>query len=1330
MRPFEKEDKYLFFGRNEHSLIFRERIYKSHFVSVLGPSGSGKSSFVRAKIIPELEEEGKSPEDPDRKWTVVKMQPGKEPMENLASALTSRIPELFHWDENITTKNVPEELKYFVRDKLYDSPLYLVEKIRLSKGFHEKLVIFVDQFEEVITQGKRENFEKTNRFIQFILQTLKATDVHVYIITAMRANYLEQCNRFPGFPEALNRNHFLLPPLNREQLREAIIGPQRSVDEHGKKPFEELVFDPVFVNALLNDMEREPSGLPFMQHILLKMFNEARKKEEWKLDQKLYVEHGGLSKAFEIHANDIFDKMYAMRQKACEKMLKSLCSKSVDGEGKRFKRTFTELAEEKSLKIEDIDNVISAFRDNGCQIFTTHRDDDGDECAREKPEDGLITIVHESIINKWKRLSDWADQEAEASTKYFVLHHRALNKNKSLGGLLQTSAAHYKEWWKEQEPTKAWARRCLESHVNTRDGRSFQDKEQGENRLESNGKQNGLKKVKYEEEVSFEEVKKYLDDSIIEEERRKKRYWYATIFMAIVATIVILFGMLALGLKAEAENARKALADQYDIARKKEKDARNAKKRMLDTESRYHISRSAELSKVEKFRQAADHLEKAQKFVGDGELKMKNIYSLVKWQVDLLGDIRAEELVHDENKRFCSVSYSPEYETLAFTGNAGYAAIAACKGGFAVKALTGLDADSMADNGLHSKEVTDCLFHPDGKWLATADVGGSMNFWDLDGKHLKTMEIDTDVLAMDISDDGKYLATGGVRNAKIKIREFDDRQPLTWAIEYPPKGSSLSSQDFKGGDFINALDFSTRPEEILLASASQYGDVMFWRIDSDDLSKTKRLDTDLMKIRGQSVAFLPQNGRGEYDGVYAIGTVDGYIEVFDKDNQNRGFVLLKGHREAVNDLAFDRRGRLYSASQDRTIRVWDWKRGIELKVLEGHNLAVKAIALDNETGAVFSVGNDGLVLRWPNSFETESPLGRFFVEVGDMPSCLAFSPDGLIVAAGMDDGVIRIFDAFWPKSTASNPTSRPAKEDADTRERNIVTLSEKPDTYGKTVKTMSFSPGGNFLASASGNQVEIWKLENGKSTKLVVSEAYEHEVACLTFSKCSKHVFFADAAGRIGTLGTESKEDAVFVDTDHERINSLEFNQNGDIALTSDDSGKAMLWRVDGSKFDKVDEVNEFKGNKIVAALDSEGNQIALGSYYGSGKIVLYSYNKSQKKIEKMFDLEGLKPPVYAIGFCPCDNQLVSLSYEGKLTFWNVSGKTNKKDDDSKMIIQLPVPFDQESADRMDGLNMAIHSRCNPETGNEEFRIAITSLKKELPGEVMFLDLDGVYQCR
>ena len=398
LRPFEPHESFLFHGRQEHTRALLDRLATERFLAVVGGSGSGKSSLVRAGLLPALYRGylvGTS-----SRWRIGVMRPGSAPLDELAHALSAR---------EALARNVGALRQVVGRTSL--GLVEAVEDAELAKD--ENVLLVVDQFEELFRfQRERRHQDggaEAHLFVQGLLEAADSYTARIFIVITMRSDYLAQCAQFAGLPEALNRGQYLIPHLTREQRREAIEKPPLVAGARVK---------PALVQQLLNDMGDDPAQLPVLQHALMRTFRRLRESGGSELDFDHYAKAGGFANALDQHANSIVESLPAASRAWVGKLFKALTTME---SGRAVRRP---------ARLDRISDVLEATGDSAARANLIAAIE-----AFARPENSLlvsstglppgnesvIDISHESLIRNWRQLQHWLREETRNAEWFLSL---------------------------------------------------------------------------------------------------------------------------------------------------------------------------------------------------------------------------------------------------------------------------------------------------------------------------------------------------------------------------------------------------------------------------------------------------------------------------------------------------------------------------------------------------------------------------------------------------------------------------------------------------------------------------------------------------------------------------------------------------------------------------------------------------------------------------------------------------------------------------------------------------------------------------------------------
>jgi tetratricopeptide (TPR) repeat protein len=437
LRPFGVEEAHLFFGRDGQSDELLRRLRENRFVAVVGTSGSGKSSLVRAGLIASLY--GGLLRAAGSFWRVAIFRPGGDPIGNLARALDA--PGILRADGNgVAAAPITEAV-------LRRGALGLIETAAEARlPAHQNLLILVDQFEELFRFRRTSSRpDDAAAFVKLLLEATRQREVPIYVILTMRSDFLGDCSQFRDLPEAINRGQYLIPRMTREERRLAITGP---VAVGGGE------ISPRLLNRLLNDVGDDPDQLPILQHSLMRTWDHwlADRKDGAPLDLDSYLAIGGMTDALSRHAEEAFEELGSTRRKrVAELAFRRLTEKGPDNREVRRPTTVRELCAVAQASEAEMVAMLDTFRRAGRSFLMPPTD-------VTLTADSLIDISHESLIRGWGRLCQWVELEAESGKTYRRLAESATRFGRGVAGLLHDPDLEVAlNWWKENEPNEAWA---------------------------------------------------------------------------------------------------------------------------------------------------------------------------------------------------------------------------------------------------------------------------------------------------------------------------------------------------------------------------------------------------------------------------------------------------------------------------------------------------------------------------------------------------------------------------------------------------------------------------------------------------------------------------------------------------------------------------------------------------------------------------------------------------------------------------------------------------------------------------------------------------------
>ena len=368
LRAFLEADSADFFGRELLTRRLVERVAETgapKFLCVVGPSGSGKSSVVRAGLVPAIRR-GVIPGS-DR-WYVADLLPGAHPMRELERALLA------------VGVDPPPSLI----DDLECDELGLTRAVkRLLPEREAELVIVLDQLEELFTMVESEG-ERAH-----VLESLRiaASDPAsgIRVIATLRADFFDQPLSVRGFGELLAARNEAITPMSPEELERAIVGPAERVG---------LDVEPGLLAAMVADVVDRPGALPLLQYALTEL---ADREDVTSLTLNGYRRIGGVSGALARRAEHLYDALEVQGRIACRQLFLRLVTL---GEGTEDTRRRVRRSELAAAELASADAVIDAFGRHRLLSF------DRDPASREP----TVEIAHEALLRAWTRLRGWIDE--------------------------------------------------------------------------------------------------------------------------------------------------------------------------------------------------------------------------------------------------------------------------------------------------------------------------------------------------------------------------------------------------------------------------------------------------------------------------------------------------------------------------------------------------------------------------------------------------------------------------------------------------------------------------------------------------------------------------------------------------------------------------------------------------------------------------------------------------------------------------------------------------------------------------------------------------------
>ncbi|WP_437994643.1 nSTAND1 domain-containing NTPase [Sorangium sp. So ce145] len=380
LSSFQEADADRFFGRAQDLAGVVARLRSQPLLAIAGASGIGKSSLVRAGVIPALKRSGEG-------WEALVLRPGREPMAALAQLFShpalrrSAAPPALAPEGGAATDAA-------LALRLRAEPGLLGTSLRAwSDGAQRRLLVFIDQFEELFTLGTPVG--EREAFLACLAGVADDASSPLRVVLAVRSDFLERMAEHEHFMAAMTRGLVFLRPMGREGLREALMKPIEAARHE--------IEDPAMIEGLLDALETTRGALPLLQFTAARLW-EMRDRGRRLLTRESYEALGGVAGALASHADTVLAGMSERRAKLARAVLERL----VTPERTRAVASLAELCELPGDRGE-IERVLGLLADARLLAIETGSDQAG----------STVEIVHESLIERWPTLKRWLDENQE-----------------------------------------------------------------------------------------------------------------------------------------------------------------------------------------------------------------------------------------------------------------------------------------------------------------------------------------------------------------------------------------------------------------------------------------------------------------------------------------------------------------------------------------------------------------------------------------------------------------------------------------------------------------------------------------------------------------------------------------------------------------------------------------------------------------------------------------------------------------------------------------------------------------------------------------------------
>lgn len=1105
LKKFEPEDKDLFFGRDQFLTSLVNELEQSNLILLLGASGSGKSSVIRAGLIPWL----------SQKWgsRLVKLMftPDGDPFESLYGSLLGKY------------KQAEAQI---AREAKADTLAKVVSRLKQADDYY---FIFIDQLEELFTTSQP---QKRDQFIASLVQLSKTEQHSIKIMATMRADFLDRLSPYAQLIKATDRHRPMIAEMQPDELRLAIEQPAA---QHG------VVLETGLVEEIIQDIQGQAGYLPLLQYTLDLLWETEVKTnsiQDRTLNISTYRGLGGVRGALQQRVDFIYDALSVQEKLAAQRIFLKLVGV---GENDKFDSGWKPIRRRAN---------ISEFNDQLEKDLLVKLVNENllvSDLAAKIPSDrqlqsseSTIEIAHEILLSSWTTLNTWIQE-----------NHQAI-------GLRNRLNDDVARWQAKKTADELWSGSKLEQVLELRKDPTFNQVLGGfsitaNKFIDSSVELRDRQRLRTILGLSaFSVVALTLATfSTIQYQRAESGQ-----------NIAIKLTSLRSSLRFQDKNRFEPLFSHLEIANLLQslKFGGNPDPQ-LETEILTSLGEAVYWTRERNRLQGHEDVVQNVSFSPDGKILATTSYdkTVKLWElngtlittlkghteavmsvafssksktiasVDLGGTVRLWQRDGSLIGSFkthpsfvFSVAFSPDGQTIA-TASRDKTAKLWRVNGQPITTLTG-HSDSVlqvrfSPNGnrivtisrdktvklwerngkplptrsAHNGIVKSADFSPDSQILATASLDKTVKLWNQQGQVITTLNHPEEVWSVSFSSDGQTLATGSA-DGIVRLWRRDGKLLDTWAghegqipsVDFSPNGQILATASYDKftklwqvnrnwltvlvghQDSATSAKFSLKNQQVV--SVGSDGTLRFWSLEGKLLS-TQKVDKDSV----YDVNFSP-DGR-------AIATAgdDNTVRIWSETEKPPK--ILRGHQDSVNMVSFSPDGTLASASDDGTVKLWNLK-GTELNTLKGHN------------GRVLSVNF--------------SPNGKIIAASGDESTVNLWTSDGQPIKTA-----IRHADAIW--NVNFSPDGQTIVTASSDRTAKLWNLNGKLITtfagHTAAVLDASISPNGQIIATASSDRtIKLWR-PNG--TLIMTLIGHQSDVNRVSFSSDSK---FLVSAGKDGVV--------------------------------------------------------------------------------------------------------------------------------------------------------------------------------------------------------------------
>lgn len=404
----KEEDAKYFYGREALTDQLLEKVRLGNFLAVLGASGSGKSSAVRAGLLYQLKLGRRLSRS--ETWQIKIFQPGEHPLQSLALAFL-----------NLGLSDIDRASQLAKAEELITKGAVGLGQL-INAADTKRVVLVAEQFEEAFTLCK--DIQERQQFLECLLGALQQTGNKLCLVLTMRADFFGKCaeQNYSGLAQQIQENLVTVTPMTPKELTQAIVEPAKRV---------ELNIEPELITQILADVGDAPGSLPLLQYTLTELWKQRTDKY---LRLNTYAKLDGVMGTLRQRATEVYESFSEKQKPVVQHIFLSLTQLGEGTEDTRRRVLKHDLVSEKYPE-EIISEVVQRLVDEKL-IVTSEMVEKGGTFGRV----AIVDIAHEALIRHWSLLRKWIDENRDnlrQKRKFESLAEEWRNSGKSKDYLLQ-----------------------------------------------------------------------------------------------------------------------------------------------------------------------------------------------------------------------------------------------------------------------------------------------------------------------------------------------------------------------------------------------------------------------------------------------------------------------------------------------------------------------------------------------------------------------------------------------------------------------------------------------------------------------------------------------------------------------------------------------------------------------------------------------------------------------------------------------------------------------------------------------------------------------------